>query len=232
MLSSITRFPGGVGNSNESSGLADLKIPNPLTYSLMYDDFNAFTVGEWTLAGTGAAALQANGDGGIVALTTSGTINTDQSMAFGAPNLTVTPNIGKDLFVAARIQMDDVVNGGFFFGLGTATPAPLAAPPTAGIYFRKLTGSATGKFNLRIGGVNIVDIDLPVVANATWYDLVIAYTAADGLLRGFVNNAAFRAATSPASLGTVPLGLIFAARTGTAAIRTMLIDNYLVAKGR
>jgi len=216
------------------SDIARFPMGAPLIYSMMSDDFHGFTAANWTLTGAGAAAHSAGADGGVIALSTSGTINTEQSMAFGAPNLTITPDITKDLFVAARVQLDDVVNGGFFFGLSSATGVPLTTPPTNGIYFRKLTGTDTGQITVRVAGTNTYNVDLPVVASTTWYDLVIAYTADDGALRGYVGNGAVRVATYPTALtlGSSPLGLVFAVRNQSAAIRTLLIDNYFVAKAR
>lgn len=232
--SDIARFPSGVNNMPENSGLADLKWPNPLLYNLMYDDFNAFTATDWTLVGAGAAAFQPNADGGVVSLATSATINTEQSMAFGAPTLTITPSITKDLVMSARVQLDDVINGGIFFGLGSADGDPLTTPPNDGMYFRKLTGVDIGQFTVRVGGTNIFNVDFQLPLSGTWYELTMAYSAEDGVMRAYAGNTAARVATNPTAgqLPSVPLGLMFAVRNQTAAIRTILIDNYLVAKAR
>jgi hypothetical protein len=234
MLSSITRFPGGVNNLSPDSGLADYRDNSPLVYNTMYDDFNKLIAADWTTAGTapGAAALAASADGGVVALPTTVTNPSETSTSWNT--LSYTPDITKDLFVSARVQIDDATLGGFLFGLSVGSAAsPLGTPPVSGIYFRKPTGAATLQAVLRIASVDVAVATFPdPVVAATWYHLTIAYTAADGALRAFSGLSAVRLATNPASLGAVPMGLVFSVRNSSAAIRTLLIDNYLVAKAR
>jgi len=232
--SDIARFPSGVNNMPENSGLADLRWPNPLLYNLQYDDFNNYRVLEWTSNGGGAVGLVAGTDGGVVSLSTSAVANNEMSIAYGAPNLTFVPNVSKDLIFAARIQLDDVLNGGFLFGLSVAAVDPLTTPPSDGMYFRKLTGQTAGQFTIRVGGTNVFDVAFPTMASGVWYDIVAAYSSDDGVFRAFVNDGAVRVATNPtqAQLGTVPMGVVFSARNQTAAVRTLFIDNYLVAKAR
>lgn len=231
MLSSVTRYPGGVNNQAENAGLADLKFPSSFAYNTFDDDFNTYVAANWTVGGTlpGVPALVAGaaGDGGILAVPTTAAVS---ETTVQAPNLTITPDITKDLFVAGRIKLDDASLGGFFFGIGATTANPLGVSPTAGIYFRKLVGTFTPQLILRVGNADVALVTAPInMANDTWYNLVIAYTAADGVLRGFVNNAAVRLATSPASLGGVPMSLLFSARSA-ATLRTLSVDKYLIAK--
>jgi hypothetical protein len=216
-----------------SDGLADLKLPTAFDYNLLQDDFNTYVAANWTVGGTlpGVPALVAGaaGDGGILAIPTTAAVS-ETSVAL--PNLTITPAINKDLFVAARLKLDDAILGGFFFGIGTVAANPLGVSPTDGIYFRKLVGTFTPQVILRIGSVDVAVLTSPIdMASNTWYDLVIAYTAIDGALRAFVNDGSVRVATNPASLGGVPMSLIFSARTA-ATLRTLSVDNYLIAKAR
>lgn len=232
-LSSITRFPGGVTNNSETDELADLRVPSPLIYNMIYDDFNTYTAANWTVAGTtpGVPAISAAADGGVIAIPTTATNPSETSISL--PNLTFTPDITKDLFVAGRIRIDDAA-AGFLFGLSVGSAAsPIGTQPVGGIYLIKVPGSDPVGV-LRAGSVSLTSPSLPTIAANTWYDIGIAYTAANGVLNCFMNNAAARIATNPtvAQFVGAATGLVVSARVATANVRTLLLDSYLVAKVR
>ncbi len=186
------------------------------------------------MAGTaaGVPAQSAAADGGVIAIPTTATNPSETSIS--ALVLSVTPDITKDLFVTARIQISDAT-AGFLVGLSVGSAAsPIGTPPVGGIFISKQP-NADPVGILRSGSVSITSASsFPTVAANTWYDVGIAYTAADGALRGFMNNAAVRIASNPtvAQFPGAACGLVISARNGSANVRTLLVDNYLVAKAR
>lgn len=234
-LSSVTRYPAGVTNVNDASGLADLRFPSSFAYSTMEDDFHTYTAGNWTIAGAaqGVPALVtgAQGDGGVLGVPTTGaTGETSVSMSVPAPTFVLSRT--KDFFVAARVRLS-VADAGLFFGLsGGSAVTPVLTLPADGIFIRK-EWTLPPTAMLRIGGTTIgTPVSLPPMVSDQWHDVVIAYTAADGALRAFLDGGGGRIATNPAAFPTAALGLAFSVRTQAASIRNLLIDNYLVAKAR
>jgi len=137
----------------------------------------------------------------------------------------------KDFFVAARVRLS-VADAGLFFGLsGGSAATPVLTMPADGVFIRKEWTLPPVAY-LRIGGVTAGSVQLNPMVSDQWHDLVIAYTAADGALRAFLDGGAGRIATNPAAFPTAALGLAFSARTQAASIRNLLIDNYLIAKAR
>lgn len=235
-LTSVTRLPGGITNSPVDAALADLKTPNPLVYNYLHNDFNTFVAADWTVAGTAPGVpVAAAGDGGLVALPSTITNPSETSMTL--PAATFVPDIGKGLFMQARMTIDNVA-GGFLFGMAVATASPITVQPTNGIYIRKGPGAVSPVAILRVGGATVaqVTMDFPALMAAQLYDFAIAYTPEDGALRAFIGVngvwSGYRLASNPTSLGATLLAPMFSVATALAAIRTLTIDSYYVAKAR
>jgi hypothetical protein len=232
-LSSITRFPGGVGNVGPGDAFADFRQPDPFNYNLNFTDFNDFIATNWVVGAGGSVALAAGVDGGVINMVSGATANTEQDIQYGsgAAVLPFTPDLTKDLWFAARVRLDNVALGLLHIGLDVADPDPILTAPTNGIYIRKAAGGLPTAV-LRIGGVDVATVAMGAMADNVWYEFVIAYTAANGVLNVFQNNGAYRLATNPAALPAVPLGVNLSVSNSTAVARTMGVDYVLAAKQR
>ena len=238
MLTSVTRTPGGDNDCPPSRAWADYKQQDFTRYNFYWEDFNVYRPAtDFTTTGTVA---QVNGtDGGVISLASTTTVEANVQLGGTAPTRSILPDLTKDLWVAAMINLpvaapNDPLNSAFFMGLAPSNATPIATPPTDGFYISKAAGSAVPQAVLRVASATLFSVPLPLSFVAgTWFEFVIAYTAQDGALRAFVNDAGVRVASSPASFPGIPLSFNLSIGPGTtAAIQTLQFDYFMQAKAR
>jgi hypothetical protein len=233
-LSSVTRYPGGLTNVGVGDAFADFKDLDPFTYNVAFTDFNDYIAANWVVgSGGGTVALAAGVDGGAINIVSGAVANVEQDIQYGsgAAVLPFTPDLTKDLWFAARVRLDNVALAQMHLGLDIADADPILTVPANGIYIRKAAGAAPVAV-LRIASVDVAVATLGAMSDNVWYEFVIAYTAANGVLNVFQNNAGFRLATNPAALPAVALGVNLSVSPSTAAARTMGVDYVFAAKQR
>ena len=232
MLSSVTRYPGGLANVVEGSLFGDLKQPSPTKYHVFFDDFDRYTAGDWVVTETDAGATQAlvGADGGQLVITNTAGITdvVDLRWAGGSGaflgNFTFDP--AKDLFVAAKFKLDNASLPGALIGLrssnSTNTVALIKAGGAATLLAR--VQSSTGTVSTTVAGAAMV-ADTFVVAG-------LAYTAADGKMTFFQDDAASPVtgwvAPAAATLMAPNIGMV----NTTAVARVMTLDWVFFAKQR
>ena len=232
MLSSVTRYPGGLANVVEGSLFGDLKQPSPTKYHVFFDDFDRYTAGDWVVTETDAGATQAlvGADGGQLVITnTAGitdAVNLQWAGGAGAfiGNFTFDP--AKDLFVAAKFKLDNASLPTALIGLrssnSTNTVALIKAGGAATLLAR--VQSSTGTVSTTVAGAAMV-ADTFVVAG-------LAYTAADGKMTFFQDDAASPVtgwvAPAAATLMAPTIGMV----NTTAVARVMTLDWVFFAKQR
>src|SRR5262245_50251385 len=227
MLSSITRFPGGVGNMSLDSGLADLREPFDGAYVTFFDDFTPYTAANYTVTGTGSAAQVAGGQGGRITVISSAGGEEALQPAYLPFDLNASKG---ELFFQTRLMVDDATLAGFFAGLSVADTSPYASAPTDGIWIRKTAGTTNAVATLRVGGVDIATGALPAMTALTLYDIGFAYTPSDGVLRAWQGLAQVRLtpATFPSSAVPVTPNL----SSFGAAARTLTVDYLWAMQSR
>jgi hypothetical protein len=232
MLSSVTRYPGGLANVVEGSLFGDLKQPSPTKYHVFFDDFDRYTAGDWVVTETDAGATQAlvGADGGQLVITNTAGITdvVDLRWAGGSGaflgNFTFDP--AKDLFVAAKFKLDNASLPSALIGLrssnSTNTVALIKAGGAATLLAR--VQSSTGTVSTTVAGAAMV-ADTFVVAG-------LAYTAADGKMTFFQDDAASPVtgwvAPAAATLMAPNIGMV----NTTAVARVMTLDWVFFAKQR
>jgi hypothetical protein len=232
MLSSVTRYPGGLANVVEGSLFGDLKQPSPTKYHVFFDDFDRYTAGDWVVTETDAGATQAlvGADGGQLVITNTAGITdvVDLRWAGGSGaflgNFTFDP--AKDLFVAAKFKLDNASLPTALIGLrssnSTNTVALIKAGGAATLLAR--VQSSTGTVSTTVAGAAMV-ADTFVVAG-------LAYTAADGKMTFFQDDAASPVtgwvAPAAATLMAPTIGMV----NTTAVARVMTLDWVFFAKQR
>jgi hypothetical protein len=233
MLSTVTRLPAGFNTEMPGSPLADFRAPSPYRVDSIASDFNTFTAAQWTLSGTGAAALAIGGDLGRLDISTANTGN-ETSLQLGAPTLAFTPDILKDLFFKVRLRCDQLSTGRWIAGLMSSDTTPIGTAPTNGLYFQKGLGTTTPiQAILRIGGANVATVALgPMPGSNVYSEFTLAYTAANGMLYAFQDDAQYLLAANPTTLGSSALGPAFSVDGTSATTYTLGIDFYRASKGR
>ena len=239
MLSSVTRYPGGLANVVEGSLFGDLKQPSPTKYHVFFDDFDRYTAGDWVVTETDAGATQAlvGADGGQLVITNTAGITdvVDLRWAGGSGaflgNFTFDP--AKDLFVAAKFKLDNASLPGALIGLGSVDTSPVATPPVDTVALIKAGGAATlsARVGSSTGTVSTTVAGAAMVAD-TFVVAGLAYTAADGKMTFFQDDAASPVtgwvAPAAATLMAPNIGMV----NTTAVARVMTLDWVFFAKQR
>lgn len=232
-----SRFPGGITNVVKTSTLGQFGMPDPTTWHLLFDDFDYYLAGDWTITtvGTGTVALTAV-DGGNIIITNSAADNDSVQLQKSTAGFTLAA--GKKAFVKARFKVSDATQSDFIIGLNvvdtTLMGAVDGAGNTDGIFFSKDDGDAlldvqcqkdatTGQ--TRAAGIATV-VDDTFMTVGLYYDGVSE-------LKYFVNDVQLGtlAATSAYLPDTILTGS-FGLMNGEAVAKTMTVDYILIAKER
>lgn len=243
---SPTRVVAGFLDASQESPWANMRQLRPTSYAEDFDDFFSYLAGNWvkTDTGTGTVAVGTGATGvfGRLTLTNTAAGATDALSiqwggASGAVSLPFTLAATQDFFVATTFQMDTLTLASYIVGVAATDTTPIASIPTNGIYF---TMTAAGDLNLILakGGVNTTVQLVPAasLAAATDYECVAVYTAADGLVRAYVNGVPKMPTTGWPAFATLPtvaltktIGLI---NVSSAVAHSMSLDYLFVAQRR
>lgn len=256
-----SRFVSGMSADYPGGPTANMGLPNPAFYHVVFDDFDESVnvTSAWTQTKSGNGTIvQAAGDGGIALFTTNsstplvGDIASIQKPVAGF-TLPQAATSGKKIFFVCRLSLADVVNPAFLAGMIQTTATPFTV--TDGLYFLKATGSAANLL-LRhsIGSVN-TDMIIPVNAYALANNVTIDlgwYINRNGEIHAFVGSqlvgwvpenqggglvgqrgpVAANSTLLTAGLTTATLNPTIAVQSGTATSKAMNVDFGLWAKER
>jgi len=230
-LSSVTRLPAGLSLSPETGPLADMGIPWTFKYQTQLDDFFKFAAADWVVTGTGVPALVSPSNGGVLNIVNSAASGDETAAQFAGGNAAVRLNfltaVASELFINARIALDNPSLASALFGLTGVATAPITTPPTNGIFFRRLFGANPWSCVIRNAGVETVVTSNAVPANNEFRELGFAYTPQNGKATFFDNGAAFPF-TLPVPIPVVNMAVNQSVRNGSAAARTFSLDWYMV----
>lgn len=227
---SMTRFPFGLSTRKKTDPFGEYFHPDQTDEHRYIEDFNAFTLSNWTntVVGTSTPALVA-GDGGILSIATSGT-SSDSSFLQRAPE-SYSFEVGKPAWFGCRFQVSALTSV-IVFGLQVTDTTP--EDVTDGVYWVSTT--ATGALtlfcrkNATTGSTSAAAGTLVAGAytELNWYwdgkDSIAFYQdrVQQGTLTGIAAN------YLPDTTTTISFGL----RTTSAAVKTMLVDFFYIAKSR
>jgi hypothetical protein len=226
-----THFPNGVTNATIEALLGSYVAPAPNRQHLYFNDFDLFTVADWTVTETQAGATQAvvSGDGGLLALTNSAALNDINAIALANTSFVMDP--AKSFWMAARLQMSDVVNTEVLFGL---VDTMAALNPANGVYLYK--ASAATPLRLSIEKASVVTSSSNsaggLIANNTMVEVGISYQASEGVIYGWAAGTAFATIANLTNLPTVALAPAIGFRNANAVANVVTVDYLMVAKER
>lgn len=239
------RFTAGFTQDFSFQPLGQCGFPNPFFYAVDQDDFLPFNSGNYTITKTTGtlAATTTNGVGGRILFTTAATLNDFVSMQAGANFQVATP---KKLVALCRIQVADITNSAFLFGLIETTATPFA--PTDGFYIEKAAAGTSLSLHVVKGSTSQGTVTIPATLAAnTDIDLGIfldrlgnvwAYAGASMVGQQPNQNASAlgpQAGLLAANLGTLTTAMLaptLAVQAGTAVAQTGVADFILAAQER
>src|SRR5262245_43808954 len=230
------RFPAGISTRKKGHPFADMPLPDPFKTYNYFTDFTTFAAADWTITavGGGTSALTLTADYGALLLTTTGASGDNvclQSIA-NVRTAIVTPAVGKRLWYSIRFATDDATNAGLIAGTYITDTTPIASLPSDGIYFSKPAAGTAINFVVANGGVS-TSVAVGTLVAATMTELAFFYDPRLSTVGYFVNGVAVGGSVLtnlPTSADA--LRASFAVQAGTAAARTMTVDNMLVANDR
>lgn len=247
-----TRFWKGVSNEHPRHPLGSMKTPNPTKVHLFSEDFDNFTAAQWATGGAGTPTFAATaGDGGLLALTTTG-VNNDSAFIQKTPGA-FTMVAGSQLWMRALLSYTDVTTPSLFVGLVNAGATIFA--PTDGFWITKAAGATALSANYSAAS-SLTTVAFPTTlpaiypeawgntsATAPFYPISNSTQFAIGFhwdgvstLRYFFNDLAIGAYSIGTSgnpaLTTATLAPAVGLVNGGAAAKVLLVDNIVCAKER
>ena len=226
-----TRFPFGV--STEKSGpLRHFGSPNPFKWHVFFDDFDTYTVGQWTITTTEAGAGSAtealtNVDGGALLITNDDADNdadffqkVGESFLFAA---------GKKLIFSARFKVSDATESDVVIGLQITDTSPLAV--TDGVYFLKDDGDANIDFHVIKNSTDTAASAIATLVSDTYVTLSFYYDGKSSILY-YANDVHLGTSVTTNLPDDEELTVSFGIQNGEAVAKTMTLDYIFVAKER
>lgn len=224
---SITRYPGGVTNVPDNSVFANLKVNDPSSYHAFFDDFDRYTAAQWVVGGVNPVApALAAGDGGILSMATTGALNDSNFVSTAVPGFTLGT---KRLFFRLRGQVDNATNAAMAAGFQVAVAGNNFLTPADGLFLRKPAADTNWYLVHRVGGVEILSAALGTIADATPFSVGLATDGQNVV--GAVNDVVRGSITVP-TFTAVALKVVAGVVSGTAAARTLLLDQLVAFKER
>lgn len=228
----ITRFPNGVTNTAENSGLGDLPFMNPTKYITFFNDFFTYAAGDWTVTETDAAATEAlaAGNGGWLLITNTAADNDLVSMQGTVAEF--TPTAAKNFFFSTRFKVSDATQTDVLMGIATVDTSPIASLPTAGFFFLKPDDAATVDFHIRAAGTSTTLSAVATLADDTFIELSMSYQPALGVVQVFVNGVMAAQTTVLTNVPLTACTRTMALQAGEAVAKTMTVDWFFAALQR
>lgn len=212
------------------------KLPmfDPRRHTRWFDDFHAYTAGDWTLTETDSAATEAltSGHGGQLLVTNTGADNDVTSLQYGTTSFVMAA--GRKFWMEWRVKASEATDFELFLGLSATDTSPIASLPTDGVYFYKADDAATWAFHTRGSSAAIVtNSGIATLAANTFQTLGMWYNGgtivevfADGV------QVASQDLAFASLFPTAAMRVTMACQAGAAAAKTMTVDYGLVMAER
>lgn len=154
-----TRLPSGMTNSYPKEILGLYGNPNPFQLHRWEDDFDwlGATGVKYTITAASGSVAKSIGDGGTILFTTGATATNQASIQL--PSAGFIPLLGRRMWFAARLNIEDVLASQICIGLPQTTTTP--ADVVDGIVIEKAAASAVWYLRHYVGDVITAEVVLP-----------------------------------------------------------------------
>lgn len=226
------RFLGGTG----FDGLA------PTDWHIFLEDFELYLATSFVITETGSGTRAiSQSDGGNLVMTNAAADNDVNSLQYrDVASGQVAEHwkfiVGKPMYFGIRFKISDATESDFVIGLHITATAPVATPPTDGIFFRKDDGDRLIDF---VGRKNDTASTLTGVLGVSGYMTNDTFTVLEWYYDGVSSN--IQAYQDGVCFGSIPLtnvvddeelAISFAHQNGEAVAKAITIDWIKVAKLR
>lgn len=244
-MGSPVRFPFGVTTAQKQNPLGFFGQPDPTQWYTYFEDFDYFTVADWTIttveAGAGAATeALTDGAGGLLLVTNDDADN--DSDFFQKVGETVLMAAGKRTIGKVRFACSEATESEWYFGLMVADTDPFSSTAgdgvTDGIFFMKEDGSTNVSFycqkNTTTGQIGEANVTTAAAAG-TFQTLGFDF---DGkrYIRLWKDDVQLETldlgATVADYLPDTELTVSFGIKNGNAVARTLTVDYLFFAQER
>jgi hypothetical protein len=225
----VTRWSGGVTNVSDTNIFNSLKEPDPTLYHSLNQDFDTFTVAQFSVGGVGTPTrAQVAGLGGVVALGTSAADNDNSWLQTINPTFQIVA--GKKIFFRARFNVSDATQSDIALGLEIAVAANNFLTPVNGIFLRKDDDSTSIALVSRAASVETISSTMGTIVTATNHVVSFFYDGVSTLFAQLDSNGPV--SISPVALPSVLMGLTAALQNGDAVVRALNVDQLIVIQER
>lgn len=191
----VSHASSGITNRFASDQLGALRTMDPTVYNAYINDFFNYTAADWVVTESAAGTTQTivAGSGGLLAITHVSAGATDYSQlqwagGAGAGIITHFWSASKDFLMKVRLKVSDATNTAFASGCATVDASLIASAPTDGIYFLKAAQSTTVTAQIIKAAVGTSSMAVGTMADDTFAELCLVYTAEDATWRTYFNN--------------------------------------------
>jgi hypothetical protein len=234
------RFSGGVTNVGAGEALSNLPTMSPIKVHMFFDDFNYYddaaagaAGGHWATTSTqNNTILEVDGDGGIIALTTSK--DDDSMIRIQGVKECFAMEAGKKAWFGCRMRHTVVsTETDWIMALAITDTSPVASSPASWIGFVKNDGDDyldIGVTSAGVGKANDTNIGGYAGIINTWYKLEWDFDGVDTFQ--FWVDDVLKASLTTADFPTTEMTPTMGFMTGSQAISTIQIDYIYMAKER
>lgn len=221
-MTSPKRFTNGVTNVASDKPMGQLLILDPTSVHKFFDDFDKYAAGDWIVTETQAGATQAlaDGDGGQLLLTNSGT--DDDVVALQLAKESFTIESGKKAWFTARIKGSAATEMDWLVGLHVTDTSPIASGPSDGVYFRKDDGDTNIDIAVVASSATVAEVNGIATATTSFVRLDFYFDGVD-TIHYFVDGEEI-GTIETTSFPTTELSVSFALQNGETAAATLTVD--------
>ena len=179
VIAPATRETSGVSTSARTWAFANFPFPTPPRLNLYFNDFQTYDSTDFTVTGTSGSVGMTDGNGGLLAVGTSGATNDIEG--FQLKNKCYSFTTGSQVWFSCNLAVGATPTlGTLTFGLANSLTSPGATVPTDGVYFNKAAGSASLTVNLANASA-YTQVTVGTLAANTYYTFSYYYNGKDAL---------------------------------------------------
>ena len=231
-----TRFPNGITDVSKVDMMGDMKVVDPTSTHMYFNDFDQYVASDWTIttveAGTGSAteALTDIDDGAILITNAAGDNDYDLLEKVGESfELSDSKPVWYEIKFKAGTtvaQMD------LLFGLvESSVTSPLGDGLTDGIYFTKDDGDANIDFNVTKDSTSTSVAAVGTLSDDTYKTLGFYYDGSTGV-EYWVDGVHIGTAATTNLPDDEELTVVFGIQNGEAVAKTLTVEYIMGNKNR